>query len=149
MSWPSEQYIFNELYGDLQSDCAVINKYFTHLNIQDTLEYDWNFATSVCEVDGYRYKLGPRSPIKLHWFYASIWCRAIGGELPNSVIAEILMQRFKTELMHNEYYWTSETDNVLKAYKKAFGINSKSVQISNYVYSNSYAMAVKKELIDK
>jgi|GEM_PF-2471008 len=81
----------------------------------------WDKDPVICEINGYRWHLGPEADNKLNWDDAKNWCESVGGELPPR---EVFLMAYLNEgirpLFKPEWYWSStELDETL-AFLQAF-----------------------------
>jgi hypothetical protein len=70
--------------------------------------FNWNEAPIICELNGYRWHLGPEADEEMNWEDAKVWCESVGGELPPR---DVLLQCYINEdikpLFKPEFYWSS------------------------------------------
>ena len=45
-------------------------------------EFDWSTAPTICEVNGFRWVLGPEAEERMYLHDATEWCEEVGGVLP-------------------------------------------------------------------
>ena len=104
-------------------------------------EFDWDNAPTICELNGYRWVLGPEAEVEMNWFTGTEWCEEVGGVLPPR---EVLLHAYLNEDIvggfANDYYWSSSEVNSLNAWYHHFYNGTQ-----NYYYKhNTYlARAVK------
>lgn len=83
--------------------------------------FDWENAPVICEINGYRWHLGPEADEELTWADAVMWCKSVGGELPPR---DILLQAYLNEdinpLFKDGRYWSSTEFNATYAWLQSF-----------------------------
>tara|TARA_R110002126_G_scaffold92684_3_gene219857 strand:+ start:480 stop:821 length:342 start_codon:yes stop_codon:yes gene_type:complete len=71
-------------------------------------DFDWATAPAICELDGYRWVLGPEADKEMGWDDATEWCKPVGGVLPPK---NILHHAFWNEYIKGQFsdgsYWSS------------------------------------------
>ena len=77
--------------------------------IKEQTKFNWDKASIICTLNGYKWHLGPEAEGELTWEDAVAWCKLNGGELPPR---EILFQAYmnedtKKEFNNESYYWSS------------------------------------------
>ena len=91
------------------------------LNPIQLTSFDWNKAPVICELNGYRWHLGPETDKEMNWQDAKNWCVSVGGELPPR---GILLQSYLNEeikpLFKTEWYWASTEVNATHAWVQTF-----------------------------
>ena len=91
------------------------------LKAQNMTNFNWNDAPIICELDGYRWLLGPEAEDELNWADAIEWSKLVGGELPPRevllmcYINEDIKPSFKTS-----WYWSSAEFNATNAWGQTF-----------------------------
>jgi len=83
--------------------------------------YDWDSAPVICELNGYKWVLGPEHEKKLNWQDAVEWCHSVGGELPPRDV--LLQAYFKLELKSrfaSNDYWSFLENNSNNAWYQNF-----------------------------
>ncbi len=117
----------------------------TEIGAESAPGYDWDNAPVICELDGYRYLLGPESENKLVWKDAKAWCESVGGELPGR---EILLLAYLNEpakgLFKEEWYWSSTEFSSNGAWGQLF---SHGYEDNYNKLNNNSVRAVRKVLI--
>ena len=109
------------------------------------LSFNWNDAPVICEINGYRWHLGPETDKEMNWQDAKNWCVSVGGELPPR---GILLQSYLNEeikpLFKKEWYWASTEFGATHAWIQTFlnGNHGNYGKICHY-----YVRAVRKVLI--
>jgi hypothetical protein len=106
-------------------------------------EYNWLAAPTICELNGYRWVLGPEAGKEMTWFVATKWCESVGGVLPPR---EILLLAYKNKEIvggfANDAYWSSSEDNSGNAWNQDF---SNGLQY-NYAKYNTYLVRAVKAI---
>ncbi len=91
------------------------------LKAQKLANFNWNDAPIICELDGYRWHLGPEAEDELNWADAIKWSKLVGGELPPRevllmcYINEDIKPSFKTS-----WYWSSAEFDAAHAWDQYF-----------------------------
>ena len=109
----------------------------------ESISYDWDRAPIICELDGYRWHLGPEAEDELNWADAKVWCESVGGELPPR---DILLQAYLNDhikpLFKTECHWSSTELGAELACLQSF---SSGYQGNGFKYDTyAYVRAVKK-----
>ena len=90
----------------------------------DLLLDDW---TTICELNGQRWLLGPEAPGSMNWNDAQKWCESVGGVLPPR---EILLHTYLNSAISwgfaSDYYWSSSEYNSDNAWYQFFGNGNQS-----------------------
>ena len=96
----------------------------------------------ICELNGYRYYLGPEAPNKMKWDDAKKWCDDQGYELPSREVMIQCYRKFKDQFKTDYWYWIGDEFNATYAWKQDFGDGFQ----FNYGYKDygTYVMAVRK-----
>jgi hypothetical protein len=108
----------------------------------ESISYDWDRAPIICELDGYRWLLGPEAEDELNFADAKVWCESVGGELPprdillQCCLNEDIKSGFKTS-----WYWSSTEFNATDAWGQYF---YNGYQNGYGKYGNGFVRAVKK-----
>ena len=107
--------------------------------------FNWDKAPVICEINGYRWLLGPEADEELSWKDAIEWCKSVGGELPPR---DILLQCYMNEdikpVFQEYWYWSSTEFHATFAWAQAFYNGNQ----GNYYKTSNYAVrAVRKVLI--
>ena len=113
------------------------------LKAQKLANFNWNDAPIICELDGYRWHLGPEAEDELNWADAKVWCESVGGELPPR---DILLQAYLNDhikpLFKTECHWSSTELGAELACLQSF---SSGYQGNGFKYDTyAYVRAVKK-----
>ena len=112
------------------------------LKAQKLANFNWNDAPIICELDGYRWHLGPEAEDELNWADAIKWSKLVGGELPPRevllmcYINEDIKPSFKTS-----WYWSSAEFNAAHAWVQAF---TNGYQTNTNKTNDAYVRAVRK-----
>lgn len=105
-------------------------------------QFDWNTAPVICELDGYKWLLGPEAPEEMSWADAMAWCKEQGGELPPR---EVLLMCYLNELVRlmfkSEWYWSATEVSTIYAWDQDF---SNGGQSYNGKGNSLYARAVRR-----
>jgi len=106
------------------------------LKAKKHVAYDWNKAPVICELNGYRWLLGPKADDELNWQSAKDWCKSVGGELPPR---DILLQCYMNEdikpLFKASWYWSSTEFGAADAWLQYFGNGDQDTNgKTNYFY---------------
>jgi hypothetical protein len=112
------------------------------LKAQEKASFDWENAPIICELNGYRWFLGPEADDELNFADAKVWCQSIGGELPPR---DILLQCFMNEDIKSEFktdwYCSSTEFSASDAWGQGFDYGS---QFNNNKTSICSVRAVRK-----
>jgi len=88
---------------------------------EEQLNFNWDEAPVICEINGYRWLFGQEADEKINWEEAVEWCELVGGELPPR---DILLQCFMNEDIKSEFktewYWSSTAFNASHAWGQSF-----------------------------
>jgi hypothetical protein len=106
-------------------------------------EFDWSIAPTICEVNGFRWVLGPEAPESMDWFVATEWCKSIGGVLPTRDV--LLLAYLNKDIVGgfaDEYYWSSSEYNSSHAWIQYF---TNGLQY-NYAKYNTYLVRAVKAI---
>jgi len=128
------------------NDLNNIQKQITALQEQlDNLkkgDYDWDNAPIICELNGFKWLLGPEAPFSLSWNDAMEWCKCVGGELPPR---DILLLSYMKEEIKKEfaaaYYWSSTECSATYAWVQGF---ANGVQTISFKAISVYVRAVRR-----
>ena len=105
--------------------------------------FDWENAPVICEVNGYRWYLGPEADEEINWNGAIEWCQSVGWELPPR---DILLQCYMNEdikpLFKDGWYWSGTEFSAALAWRQLFSDGYQ--QPSNGKTFNGYVRAVRK-----
>ena len=102
----------------------------------------WNDAPIICELNGYRWHLGPEADEEMNWCEAVEWCKSVGGELPpRGVLLQSFMNEDIRPLFKPSWYWSSTELNATFAWKQGFTTGYQNSTNKGY---GSYVRAVKK-----
>jgi len=127
---------------DNQQKIKELQEQIEALKAQEHVAYDWNKDPIICELNGFRWHLGPESDEEMNWADAKVWCESVGGELPPRevllmcYINEDIKPSFKTS-----WYWSSAEFLATFAWKQAFSYGP---QYNNTKDTTNYVRAVKK-----
>jgi hypothetical protein len=84
-------------------------------------EFNWDTATTICEVDGFKWLLGPEASDRMDWHDAKEWCEAQKGVLP---LREVLLMAYLNQDIvggfADAYYWSSSENNSSYAWYQHF-----------------------------
>jgi len=112
-------------------------------NTQEKKRFNWDNAPIICEINGYRWLLGPESDEEICWQDAKVWCESVGGELPPR---EILLMAYLNEdirsMFETEWYWSSTEFYTIAAWLQYFFNGSQTND--NKTNGYYYVRAVKK-----
>jgi len=115
------------------------------LKAQNMTNFNWSEAPIICELNGYRWYLGPEGDVELNWVDAMAWCESAGGELPSR---DILLQAYLNEdikpLFKKSWYWSSTEFDATYVWGQGF---SSGDQYGNGKALSYYVRAVRKVLI--
>jgi hypothetical protein len=105
--------------------------------------FNWNDAQVICELNGFRWYLGPEADEEMNWADAKAWCVSVCGELPPR---DILLQCFMNEdikpLFKTDFHWSSTEFNATTAWGQYFGSGNQGNSYKNNDYY--YVRAVKR-----
>jgi len=109
------------------------------------LSFNWNDAPVICELNGYRWHLGPEADKEMNWNDAIEWCQWVGGELPTR---DILLQAYLNEDIKSEFktewYWSRTEFHATGAWTQTFFNGNQYYPTKTYYY---YVRTVRKVLI--
>ena len=104
--------------NNIQKQITALQEQLDNLNKGD---YDWDNAPIICELNGFKWLLGPKAPFSLNWNDAIEWCKRVGGELPPR---DILLLSYMKEEIKKEfaatYYWSSTEFSATVAWNQYF-----------------------------
>ena len=129
----------------IQQKIKELQDEIERLKAQEQLTNNWNDAPIICELNGYRWHLGPEADEEMNWKNAKVWCELVGGELlPREVllmcyINEDIKPSFKTS-----WYWSSAEFDATLAWKHSFTTGN---QYSTSKSHTNSVRAVRKVLI--
>jgi hypothetical protein len=108
--------------------------------------FNWEEAPVICELNGYRWQLGPEADDELNWQDARDWCQSVGGELPPR---EVLLMAYTNEetrplFKAGCWYWSSTEFSATYAWTQTF---SNGNQLQYTKTATNYVKAVRKVLI--
>jgi hypothetical protein len=107
--------------------------------------YDWSKSSVICELNGYKWLLGPEADEELDWDAAIEWCQTVGGELPpRTILLECYLNRNTEPLFEKVWYWSSTEFAEVNAWKQNFSSGS---QNNNTKIYGGYVRAVKSLVI--
>jgi len=125
--------------NNIQKQITALQEQLDNLNKGD---YDWDNAPIICELNGFKWLLGPKAPFSLNWNDAIEWCKRVGGELPPR---DILLLSYMKEEIKKEfaatYYWSSTELTATYAWYQSFSYGSQSKAIKTY---SGYVRAVRR-----
>ena len=85
-------------------------------------DFDWNTAPTICELNGYRWVLGPEAEHKMDWYAANEWCKSVGGVLPpREVLLLAYLNEDIVDSFAEEYYWSSSEGYSGNSWVQSFG----------------------------
>jgi hypothetical protein len=74
-------------------------------------EFNWDNAPVICELNGFKWLLGPESEESMDWEDAKEWCEAQGGVLPpRDILLHAYLNQETTGDFADDYYWSSSED---------------------------------------
>ena len=112
------------------------------LKAQGHVAYDWSKAPVICELNGYRWYLGPEGDVELNWVDAIAWCESAGGELlPRDILLQCFMNEDIKPLFKTEWYWSSTEFYATDAWVQSF---SSGDQDTSTKTSTDYVRAARK-----
>jgi hypothetical protein len=83
--------------------------------------YNWDKAPTICELDGYRWVLGPEAEDAMNWDAATEWCKSVGGVLPpRAVLFLAYLNEDIKRSFANDYYWSSSEYDSDSAWYQSF-----------------------------
>jgi len=83
--------------------------------------YDWATAPVICELNGYRWILGPEAPEMVDWDAAIEWCQTVGGELPpRNILSEAYLNNEIRKEFTAANYWSSTEFTATNAWYQNF-----------------------------
>jgi hypothetical protein len=107
--------------------------------------FDWEDALIICELNGYRWQLGPEADDELNWREAFDWCESVGGELPpREVLLMAYLNKETRPLFKEKWYWSSTEYSATYAWTQYFSYGN---QYNTTKTTNYYVRAVRKVLI--
>lgn len=100
----------------------------------------------ICELNGYRYYLGPEATNKMNWSDAKKWCDDQGHELPSREVTIQCFRKFKDQFKTNDWYWSGDESDATGAWRQSFSDGNQHLGYKNYNY---HVRAVSKVLNPK
>ena len=126
----------------IQQKIKELQDEIERLKAQEQLTNNWNDAPIICELNGYRWHLGPEADEEMNWKNAKVWCELVGGELPPR---DILLQCFMNEDIKSEFktewYWSSTAFDATVAWGQHFTTGH---QAHSNKLNTTYVRAVRK-----
>ena len=133
---------FNKDRVTIQQKIKDLENQIEALKAQNLTNLNWNDAPIICELNGYRWHLGPEADEEMNWEDAKVWCELVGGELPPR---EVLLMCYLNEdikpLFKTSWYWSSAEFNATYAWRQDFLNGCQGTSIKN---DNNSVRAVKK-----
>ena len=84
-------------------------------------EFDWSNAPTICELNGYRWVLGPVPEEEMDWYESGEWCEAVGGVLPpREVLLLASMNPDISVFFTKDSYWSSSDQSRTQAWSQCF-----------------------------
>ena len=106
-----------------------------------TDEFNWSIAPTICELNGFRWVLGPKAEEGMIWSNAIDWCKEVGGVLPPREV--LLLANLNKDInggFASEYYWSSSEGSSSSAWGQYF---NNGYQYSAYKHNIYLVWAVK------
>ena len=104
------------------------------------IQSHWEHSPVICELNGYRWYLGPEAEGELTWEDAIEWCKSVGGELPpRDVLLQCYMNKSTRLLFKKVWYWASTDFIVNSAWIQGFTNGN---QATNFKPYENYVRAV-------
>jgi hypothetical protein len=102
-------------------------------------------APVICELNGYRWLLGPEAEEEMTWEDAVVWCKLNGGELPpREILFLASLNQDAATWFREQPYWSSTEFNANMAWVQTF---SNGYEAYNFKNGTNSARAVRKVLI--
>ena len=106
------------------------------------IQSHWEHSPVICELNGYRWYLGPEAEEELTWKGAKSWCQSNDGELPpRNILLECYMNEDINPLFKTESYWSSTALFDSSAWYQFFDLGNQ----NSYIHktTNCYVRAVR------
>jgi hypothetical protein len=120
---------------------SVVKQHGIGDNMTTIKEQTWSKAPIICELNGYKWLLGPEAEQAMTWQEAIIWCHSKGGILPPR---DVLLHAYMNEDTKKEFtetgYWSSTALTITKAWLHFFSNGSQGFYIKTNV---GYVRAVR------
>ena len=127
----SDQY---ELRNALEHVLFLIN--------QEEQPFNWDDAPVICEINGYRWLLGPEADDEMNWADAKDWYESVGGELPpRDILLQCFMKDDIKPLFKTSWYWSSTEFSATSTWRQSF---FNGIQYGGSKLNHNYVRAVKK-----
>jgi hypothetical protein len=109
-----------KLHGSAATETfnAEVDKMLAQAGALKAEGFNWDKAPVICELNGYRWHLGPESPEPMAWDGAIEWCKSVGGELPPREI--LCMASLTFDWFGERPYWSSTEFYATYAWVKHF-----------------------------
>ena len=110
--------------------------------IKEQTKVDWDKASIICTLNGYRWYLGPEAEQEMNWYDAKEWCQSNDGELPpRNILLECYMNEDINPLFKTESYWSSTALFDSSAWYQFFDLGNQ----NSYIHktTNCYVRAVR------
>jgi hypothetical protein len=107
-------------------------------------EFDWNIAPTICELNGFRWVLGPEAPESMSWDDATEWCKSVGGVLPpRAVLFLAYLNEDIRDSFANASYWSSSENYSNNAWFQYFNNGNQNYYSKNNTYLVRAVRAIK------
>jgi hypothetical protein len=104
--------------------------------------FNWNDVQVICELNGYRWLLGPETDEEINWQDANAFCQSVGGGLPPREVLLMCYLNGKIKPMFKaQWYWSSTELDATFAFLQTFNDGDQSYGGKTNCY---YVRAVKK-----
>ena len=108
-------------------------------------KYNWDNAPTICELDGYRWVLGPEAEDReMNWKDATEWCESVGGVLPtrDMLLIAYMNKDIRDSFMLDEY-WSSSSYVSTCAWFQGFVLGYQDYDVNDNTYLVRAVKAIK------
>jgi hypothetical protein len=114
-----------------------INDVKTQLN-------DYDNAPVICELNNYRWHLGPAAEQAMDWEGAKSWCKSVGGELPpRDILLLCYLNKDTADRFGKQTYWSSTEVGGTAAWEQFFGNGTQGYYDKTFVFYVRAVCAIK------
>lgn len=111
------------------TNIELIQQQITALQLQltdvRTQLNDWDNAPVICELNNYRWHLGPAAEQAMDWEGAKSWCKSVGGELPpREILFLASLNQDAADWFREQPYWSGTEFDASYAWLQNFYFGS-------------------------